>query len=794
MTGACTRAEPTERLAAAIRAMRAALLLGTAWAALIACGSDPEPLSVAYTTISGVPCVDGAVACGDVCVQLPSSAEHCGACGNACAAGEICDVGRCRASAEGCSTGLVLCGSGCFDLSSTDEHCGACDTACPAEAECEASACACPGQLSACGAACVDTLTDSANCGACGQRCLDAQTCESGECRCPPGTLQCTSATLGVSDGALTPTSSEACVDPSSDPRHCGGCGIVCSGGQLCEGGACMCPSEQTLCGDGCVDTATSQDHCGSCGNACADGFVCSAGSCVCPEGQTACDGVCIDTQGDALNCGACGERCSIGEGCSAGSCASGALGEDGCEGLASDVSIAEVAAYQTVKVTLAQDGESVAPEPDMVAGRRSLFRAFVTTSDGWVPRPLSGRLFLENGETATTLYSDILTIEGDSSETDRSSTFEFRVDPELITPETRFALELVECSAATPTPPAPPAAPPPAGTASLSPRYPATDAAELGAIETGGLRVHLVPMRSNGLLPDTSEDALRLFEVAFLDTYPISEIELTVGEPFDIADPDDWGGNLDRLRALRQREAPDFDVYYYGLLKPADSFAAACRNGCIAGVGYIAQPPLGGFPRASMGLAFADTDSAFTMLHEVGHNHGRTHAPCAPGNQIDGVDQNYPQQNGTIGVVGYDAFGDQLLSPNSTDVMGYCQNKWLGAYTYSGLMQMVLTINQARQALVVDPERVAAWRVLLVDPARGVRWGVAADRPYVATGVQESAQVLDAAGALLREVDVYRSEVGDLDAFSIEVPEPEPGWHAIRVAGAAPLEFAPRP
>jgi hypothetical protein len=756
----------------------AAVLAAFLAAVAFACGGSDEP-DVAYTTINGVRCVDGAVACGEVCAQLASSAEHCGACGNICASDAICDLGSCRPAAEGCSGALALCGSGCVDLQSADEHCGACGAACAPEADCAAGACVCPGALTACGSACVDTLSDRANCGACGQSCVDTQSCESGSCVCPSGTQLCSSGALSVVDGAVSAQpGSAACVDTLSDARHCGACGSVCAGGQLCEQGACVCPAGQSLCGDSCVDTQTSVENCGSCGNDCGEGHVCDGGTCACPAGLAECGDSCVDTDSDAAHCGACGVACGLGQACVGGTCLSGAPGDDGCQGLASDLTIAEVAAYQTVKVPLARDGETLAPEPGVVAQRPTLFRVFVTTADGWVPRELSARLFLQDGEQVITRYSDsTVTVAGDSEEEDRDSTFEFRIDPEQITADTRFAVEVVECGEG--------------GGTLASPRYPAADAADLGAIPTGGLRVHLVPMRANGLLPDTSEEALRLYELAFLDTYPISSIELTVGEPLDVADAEDWGGNLDTLRALRQREAPGRDVYYYGLLRPSNNIQQFCGGGCVAGVGYVGNPSFNGQQRASMGLAYADATSAFTMLHEIGHNHGRNHAPCAPGNQIAGVDQNFPQQNGSIGVYGYDALGDQLLPPNFTDLMGYCNNQWLSAYTYNGILEAVMTVNQVQASVVVSPERVAPWRVMLVDPARGSRWGRAAEQPFEAAGVEERAIVFDAAGAAIEEVSVYRSQVGDLDAFSFEVPEPRPGWASIQVSGAPPLEFA---
>jgi hypothetical protein len=752
------------------------------WGLAFACGEGSDEPEVALTTISGVRCTDGAVACGDTCAQLASSAEHCGGCGNVCASFAICDRGQCRPAAEGCSAALSLCGSDCVDLTSADEHCGACDNPCAPEADCAAGSCVCPNQLAACGATCVDTQSDRDNCGACGQGCVDAQTCEAGSCVCPSGMDLCSSQGLAVADGTIAAgAASQACVDTQVDARHCGGCGNACGGGQVCVEGGCVCPEGQTLCGDTCVDTDSNLANCGSCGNACGGGEVCVSGDCACPEGQTSCDGTCIDTETDTANCGGCGSACSLGQGCTDGSCESGALGEDGCQGLALNLSISQIAAYQTVKVELARDGASVPASPSLVAGRPTLVRAFVTPGNGWVPRELSARLFLRDGDAVATEYSvSTLSVAAASQEDDRATTFEFLVAPESITANTSFAVEIVECGEGS-------------GTVA-SPRFPAGDAQDLGAVDTGGLRLHLVPLRSNGRVPDTSEQALALYEAGFLDTYPVASVEITVGEPFDVDDPEDWGGNLDALRALRQQEAPPRDVYYYGMLSPTETLGQFCGGGCVAGVGYVGNPQAGGATRVSMGLAYADVQSAFTMLHEVGHNHGRNHAPCAPGGQIDGVDPNFPQDNGSVGVYGYDALGDQLLPPDFTDLMGYCNNQWLSAYTYGGILNAVLTVNQVQASVISDPERIAAWRVLLVDEARGPRWGRQFTEAAEASGDSEPALVFDAAGALVKEVSVFRTEVGDFNAASIQVPEPEPGWHSIQVTGAPPIVFAHEP
>jgi hypothetical protein len=61
------------------------------------------------------------------CVDTGRSVEHCGACGHACAANEICSAGRCTCSA---SPGILSCDGVCVDSLKSIEHCGACEHAC----------------------------------------------------------------------------------------------------------------------------------------------------------------------------------------------------------------------------------------------------------------------------------------------------------------------------------------------------------------------------------------------------------------------------------------------------------------------------------------------------------------------------------------------------------------------------------------------------------------------------------------------------------------------------------------
>ncbi|MBF5041932.1 hypothetical protein FGE12_05975 [Aggregicoccus sp. 17bor-14] len=64
------------------------------------------PLLLTGCPDSGVLCSEGLTACGNTCVDLQSESAHCGACGQACAQGELCSEGACLAAPEACAGGV----------------------------------------------------------------------------------------------------------------------------------------------------------------------------------------------------------------------------------------------------------------------------------------------------------------------------------------------------------------------------------------------------------------------------------------------------------------------------------------------------------------------------------------------------------------------------------------------------------------------------------------------------------------------------------------------------------------
>jgi hypothetical protein len=272
--------------------------------------------------VAAMACPEGQTDCGGACVDTKTNAAHCGACGNPCAAGQSCAAGQCAATP--CGAGEVRCGASCVNTQSDVNHCGACGAMCPMGQMCAAGACVpatvvCSGTQTNCSGVCVELATSRDHCGACGRACASGQSCAASNCT---GAIVC---------GAGQTLCGATCADVQADPMHCGACGNACAASERCLTGACVparptCAAGQTDCAPSapapsCVDLQTSATSCGACGAACGAGLTCAAGRCVCAGSQTLCGRTCIDTQTDNSNCGACNNVCAGGTTCQAGAC-----------------------------------------------------------------------------------------------------------------------------------------------------------------------------------------------------------------------------------------------------------------------------------------------------------------------------------------------------------------------------------------------------------------------------------------------------------------------------------------
>lgn len=189
--------------------------------------------------------------------DLTKDPAHCGSCTHACAAGDVCSGGQCKAQ---CDSPTTKCPGGdggvvCATTNTDPLHCGGCSTVCGvADAgslapgnhnpdagfpydggsgwslgapACDGGACgtACAGGTTVCpDGICYDTQNFHDHCGDCNTACAaDTEWCNSGHC-CTLDKMYC----------------GGSCVDVLSDTANCGGCGIACSGGTpYCAKGVC---------------------------------------------------------------------------------------------------------------------------------------------------------------------------------------------------------------------------------------------------------------------------------------------------------------------------------------------------------------------------------------------------------------------------------------------------------------------------------------------------------------------------------------------------------------------------
>jgi hypothetical protein len=521
-----------------------------------------------------------------------------------------------------------------------------------------------------------------------------------------------------------------------------------------------------------------------TCAQACPSGQSCVSGRCECDNGQTACGSSCFDTMTSTSHCGGCSKTCAASQTCSDGVCVEGGSSNgDGCtEDLARNLTLQQIAVYQAVKIPVMQTGSEVAVasrNASVVEGKDAMFRVFVTVGSGWSARSLSARLTLTpDGGDPVQFYSK-KSISGSSTETDTNSTFQIFVPASAMAGSLKYALEVVECSSQS-------------GNAGAA-RFPSSGNIDLGVKTTGGLKIKIIPIKVGSLLPDTSDATLANYADELTAMYPIDKISITVGDTLTATTPVDWSGTLDQVRAKRTADKPANDIYYFGLIMPADTLRAYCRSTCTTGIGFVvtsATSNSAAAGRSAVGIGFNDAASRETMAHEVGHNHGRNHSPCSTAGTISGVDPNYPYTNAALGAWGFDARTQKLYDPDkSRDIMSYCNNQWVSDYTYQGLVTRVAAVNG--NANVYTPDyAVGRWWVVIVDE-RGARWGIPNQEAVAAEGDPESATVYDNRGAPIESVTVYRTLIGDMDASMVMVPEPKSDWYAIEVSGAAPLPFA---
>jgi hypothetical protein len=450
----------------------------------------------------------------------------------------------------------------------------------------------------------------------------------------------------------------------------------------------------------------------------------------------------------------------------------------------AAKIAINQIAVYQGVKIPVFAEGERIAERnAPVVAGRPGVIRVFVSPGADFTPTKIAGVLTVKAADGKVSTFKDSRMVRAVSSDASATSTLNFDLPGEAFAVDATFSVTLTDDL----------------GQGEGSPnqipvRYPAGEAFDPMDVQaTGSLKVVVVPVRYDAdpsqRLPDTSEAQLEVFKKTLMGLYPASSVTVTVREPFAwstaiAANGQGWDTVLNAMVSLRRRDRVADDVYYYGVFSPQSNFESFCRRGCVTGLSGLVDNAGDSFLRASVGLGFTGAESAGTMAHELGHAHGREHAPCGG---AGGPDRQFPYRGGTIGTWGYNIVTKQYVSPTiGTDMMGYCDNAWVSDYTYVALFNRVLAVSggaQATQAFApASGGGGSAFRIVSFDGDGVATSSESLSLSTTPKGTESEVEYLGDAGRVVARAKGHVYKYDHLPGGMVVMPEQTSAYSQLRV------------
>ncbi|MEO7110922.1 MAG: hypothetical protein ABI183_10835 [Polyangiaceae bacterium] len=452
---------------------------------------------------------------------------------------------------------------------------------------------------------------------------------------------------------------------------------------------------------------------------------------------------------------------------------------------LATGASVSQINVYQGTEIVIVRAGAAAAHASPLVVGRPALYRVFVAPVSGFHGNVTAQLRFEDASNNALDVLSVTQSISTASTESDVSSTLNFEVPAKDLVLGGKYSVALSDPSAAA-TPDGQPS----------TARFPQDGSTTAHDAKVSGLlKISFVPVLVNGgSAPDTSLAQLKLLHDTLFAMYPVTDVQITLHAVYtDGVTVTRTGGGFNQvlqdISSLRQADNPPDDVYYWGTFDPEATFDDFCQGSCMTGVSIIgsATDPIG---RVSTGLGYSGSRTATTMAHEVGHAHGRNHAPgCGAGSVDPGFPAAYvisgPYGNfGSIGLVGYDLVNRLFFQPSTTgDMMGYCPPTWVSDYTYGALFTRVQTVDGAADIIGGMFSSPQPFRFVSVDGEGNLHWGRPTTLRRKPSSDPRVVTYDDATGRTLVSTTGYFYEVDHVSGGFLLVPEGPTGFATMTVS-----------
>lgn len=344
-------------------------------------------------------------------------------------------------------------------------------------------------------------------------------------------------------------------------------------------------------------------------------------------------------------------------------------------------VTIGLVEVTQGVFIKIGEGGMVIDPamrNAPLIEGRPLFVRAHVVAGQGFQARRLRGVLTIDYGGGNTKAVEDAKMVSGSSVLDRLDGTLNFLLPAADVKPGSSMSVAIYETAAAQGADPSP------------LPRFPANGVADL-AIKAGRMVLDVVAMPVTGpmgALADTPANRQKV-ENDLYDLYPVQKVNVRYREPLKVtARLTSSSAGFTALRDARTADNAKPWEYYHLLVGRADC------NFSFAGVASSADGSPGSASRrvaiTVVGSRSVDGNTN-TFAHELGHNHGRGHAPACGASGGAG----FPYMNGDMGVNGF-ALSTLAIKPRTMwkELMGYCRPRWISDFTWKALEARVRIVS----------------------------------------------------------------------------------------------------